>query len=114
MKTIIDLFEQQIPADLRHAIPTYATEEEKVHYENMREYLYKDAAENWFNLMIRPIIRQHLNMFLEEGAPSHWDWALPVDVFNKYTSILKDDDELKLMNIEAIKVLDDLKDMGLF
>mgnify|MGYP000324177987 CR=1 FL=1 len=54
-KSVIDLFEEAIPKELIPIFPENDSQKSKDAFEKAREFLFKDASTEYFNLFFRKI-----------------------------------------------------------
>jgi hypothetical protein len=114
---LITLFESTLPKDLQLPISEKLSAEDKKGKEVVKQFLFGDAAINYFELHLRPVLEKYIEM-IEQNENKPFDAGLfySREVVMKYLNILDDSDPLRIRYNKSkyFNVYTDLKDIGLF
>ena len=116
-KELIDFFENTLPEDLQLPMPENLSDENKKSKEALKQYLYGDAAMNYFNTHLRSVLEKQVEMIeLNENIPFDGDFVYPKKVLIKYIDMLDDDDPLSIRyrKSQDADSLGISKELGLF
>jgi hypothetical protein len=112
---LIELFESTLPKDLQLPISENISDEDKKEKNVLKQFLFGDAAINYFNTHLRPVLEKQIEM-LKLDKKIDGDFVYSETVLTKYLNMLDDSDPLRISynKSEYAKALTSLKDIGLF
>jgi hypothetical protein len=98
-------------------MPENLSDENKKSQEALKQYLFGDAAMNYFDNHLRIVLEKQVEMIeLNENTPFDADFVYPKNILIKYVDMLDEDDPLsirykKSQNANALSIS---KELGLF
>jgi hypothetical protein len=113
---LIEFFENTLPKELQLPIPENLSEENKKRHEELKQFLFGEAALNYFNTYIRPVLEKQIEMLeLNENISFERDFVYASEVLMKYLNMLDDSDPLRIRfnKSDCAKPVSSLKDFGL-
>ena len=116
-KQLIEFFENTLPKELQHPISENLSEVDKKEKEELKQFLFGDAAKNYFNMHLRPVLEKQIEMLeLNDNMPFDADFVYSTGVIMKYLNMLDDTDPLRIRYNESeyAKSLSSAQDIGLF
>ena len=114
---LIELFESTLPKDLQLPISENISDEDKKEKDVLKQFLFGDAAINYFNTHLRPVLKKQIEMLeLNANMPFDADFVYSTVVIMKYLNMLDDADPLRIRynNSQYAKSLSSAKELGLF
>lgn len=93
---LIDIFLENIPQDLIPEFPENDSQESIEAFEKTRNYLFKDAATEYFNIFLRKILIKQIEIreSLNSDITFHTGCIYSKSTMDKYISCLDENDEL--------------------
>jgi hypothetical protein len=115
---IIDVFLENIPSELIPKLSESENQSNLEDFKKMREFLFKDAAIEYFNIFLRKVLLKQIEMreSVNSEIPFHTDFIYPSTIMEKYLSCLDENDELVLRykNADFSDWASKAKDYGIF
>lgn len=114
---LIEFFESTLPKDLQLPILENISEKNKNGKEAVKQFLFGDAAMNYFNTHLRPLLEKQIEMIeLNDNILFDANFVYSEKVLMKYLNMLDEADPLRIRynKSEHAKSLPALKDLGLF